>query len=367
MLRAPTILNHAISTAKTLHLLPEAYLYGMAYTYASSQLRPAFLDGNWSMTGFIDFFPRAFLYKTSLGLLGLLVLAVIAIFISKRRGPTAARYSTSPAQFAAYNATPVVILSSTYALAAVTSHLNIGHRHILPVYAALYILAGASGLIFHLRSSRFLYGLVLIVLSSIVIESLVNRQRYLSFFNCLAGGPENGYKHLVDSSLDWGQDLPALAEWLLRRSSSVRQPVYLAYFGTGSPRYYGIDAISLPHADGTLLRGGTYCISATTLQQVYSRAMGKWCIGYEQVYQRLRTHTYATAQENNAAIAQPAILEDLRFARLCAALRQRVPLTTINGSILIYQLSDETVQQAVDGSPPELDNMQVAGLDYVRH
>ena len=67
-----------------------------------------------------------------------------------------------------------------------------------------------------------------------VAESNTIRPDYLAYFNQLAGGPSEAYKHLADSSLDWGQDLPALKQWLEREG--LQQPgagnVYLSYFGT---------------------------------------------------------------------------------------------------------------------------------------
>jgi hypothetical protein len=61
--------------------------------------------------------------------------------------------------------------------------------------------------------------------------------RYLSYFNAAAGGPRGGAKHLVDSNLDWGQDLPRLKRWM--DAHGVHE-VDLAYFGTADPHAYGI-------------------------------------------------------------------------------------------------------------------------------
>jgi len=73
------------------------------------------------------------------------------------------------------------------------------------------------------------------------------RRDYLAYFNQVAAGPKNGYKHLVDSSLDWGQDLPALRSWLAQNPDRFGTGQrYLAYFGTALPEWYGIKATSLP-------------------------------------------------------------------------------------------------------------------------
>ena len=68
---------------------------------------------------------------------------------------------------------------------------------------------------------------------------------YLAYFNELAGGAANGHKVLIDSNLDWGQDLKALKRWM--DGQGVRK-IWLLYFGTAEPAYYGIDAVRVPGA-----------------------------------------------------------------------------------------------------------------------
>ena len=154
---------------------------------------------------------------------------------------------------------------------------------------------------------------------------------YLAYFNRLAGSPRNGYKHLVNSSLDWGQDLPGLKRWLkehdLEAVNGAR--VYLAYFGTADPAYYQIAATDLGSSkqDSVAPLGeGVYCISATSLQQV---DWGPWCADYEQVYQETlkviggldATQPAAGSQRSQLnRESSPSYYElylDLRWRRLC--------------------------------------------------
>src|SRR5688572_26503678 len=90
--------------------------------------------------------------------------------------------------------------------------------------------------------------LVVVLLCWHVVEAVRISPNFLAYFNALAGGPDEGYKHLVDSSLDWGQDLPGLKEWLDREGlqGPGEPPVYLSYFGSSHPEYYRIKAIDLP-------------------------------------------------------------------------------------------------------------------------
>jgi hypothetical protein len=70
---------------------------------------------------------------------------------------------------------------------------------------------------------------------------------YLPYFNAFAGGPDAGHRILTDSNLDWGQDLPRLAEWMRRRGVDRIQ---LGYFGRDDPRRFGIRHKDLPGTHG---------------------------------------------------------------------------------------------------------------------
>jgi hypothetical protein len=52
------------------------------------------------------------------------------------------------------------------------------------------------------------------------------------------GGSRNGYKYLIDSNVDWGQDLPGLRDYLEREGNPE---IVLSFFGTAAPRTYGIE------------------------------------------------------------------------------------------------------------------------------
>jgi hypothetical protein len=61
----------------------------------------------------------------------------------------------------------------------------------------------------------------------------------------LAGGPGNGYRYLSDSNIDWGQDLKGLKDYMNRKGLKW---IYLSYFGTALPSYYGISYQYAPSA-----------------------------------------------------------------------------------------------------------------------
>jgi hypothetical protein len=87
---------------------------------------------------------------------------------------------------------------------------------------------------------------------------------YLAYFNELIGGPARGYRVLVESSLDWGQSLPALADYLHERGDP---PAKIAYYGPERPSHYGIAAERL---EGCQPVSGVVAISANVLRGLYS-------------------------------------------------------------------------------------------------
>jgi hypothetical protein len=340
-------------------LLPEAFIYGYAYVWESSQRRLAFMNGQVNVGGWRSFFPYAFLVTTPLAVFAVMLLALVGTTMRWRR--IEAPQGTSVVQAwwqAAYESLPLWTLWAFYWAAAIASHMDIGHRHILPTYPPLFVLCGAAAVGvetgFGARGrpaaprswwSGRIFALVLVLsVAALAVEVLGRFPNYLSYFNPLAGGPAHGYRHLVDSSLDWGQDLPGVKRYLDRHK--VAAPVYFAYFGTGNPDWYGIQARALcskpglgqavpplfrleelpggdvtpaleeirrQHPDYDLvgiaatdrgtsavlvekssalrLAGGTYLISATLLQPARSRfegGVGPWNQSYESGYQGLR-------------------------------------------------------------------------------
>src|SRR5204862_861193 len=130
LLQNDGVFESAVKLARAHHLLPEAYLYGFAYVHKHEIDRPTFLDNRWSVVGFRSFFPRAFIYKTPLPFLLLVALAFYAA-LARRRSWSISKLN------------PLAMFALIYGAIAITSQLNIGHRHILPIYPALFIGCGA--------------------------------------------------------------------------------------------------------------------------------------------------------------------------------------------------------------------------------
>ena len=136
-----------------------------------------------------------------------------------------------------------------------------------------------------------------LLLLSFAIDSVRIGPHYLAYFNAVAGGPASGYRHLVDSSLDWGQDLPGLKQWIdrVRLQSGPHDRDTCPISGPATRRTTAstrcsYSATRTGGANGrcTQLTGGIYCVSATMLQSVYTRVPGPWAEPYESAYQRAR-------------------------------------------------------------------------------
>ena len=346
-------------------VLPEAWLYGLAFVLQFSRERGAFLNGDYSTTGWVGFFPFAFLVKTTVPLLLLLAL-----------GLTAAARRVAVAGFAAAwprlrPLTPLAALFAVYWATSLASHLNIGHRHILPTYPVLFIAAGWLGRSLDLRRPLLAAAVAALALAHVGV-SLRARPHYLAYFNEIVGGPENGSRHLVDSSLDWGQELPGLKTWL-DTNARKDEPVFLSYFGTGEPAYYGLErARRLPFINVfkipqplVRLEPGLYCIGATMLSHVYSDVRGPWTIALEREFLSARALEpalidYTTRPARRTELereAPPAKWQSvvkrydaLRFARLCYYLRLRPPEARIGYAIFIYRLTADEIRAATAGS-----------------
>jgi len=342
---------------RRLKLLPEAYIYGFLYVLKHSQSRVSFLNGNYSLTGSRWFFPYAFLIKMPIPILFIII---ACFFLTNRKIFRDLKAKPLPA--VVLKVFPTLILTSfiaVYAGLAIMSSLNIGFRHLLPILPPIYILSGSlPAYIKNKSSKKILIPSLLILLS---IDSFTIYPHYLAYFNAFIGGPANGYKHLVDSSLDWGQDLPGLKKWIdnHRNSSQDSTSYYLSYFGSDVPEMYGLNVHFLPgfhdkreQNDAIKIKPGIYCISASILQGVYTPFYGEWQSKCERQFQTLLKninsieHTFKKDGElhiphdqvkNYRIIIQK--FNDLLITRLMYYLRQKEPIDKIGYSILVYNFS----------------------------
>jgi hypothetical protein len=218
------------------HLLPNASAHGFAQMAAESQRRPTYLMGEISDRGWWYYFPVAFLIKTPIALL-LMALAGLML--------CAVRWKTT-----GYDALFVVGPPAVYLGTAMAGNLNIGLRHVLPVYPFVLLLAGWTiaallpSAASRVRSRWRSFVLAILCLTQFA-ELAAVYPHCLAFFNVSIGGPRHGADYLVDSNLDWGQGLKLLKRWMTEHHVDH---INLCYFGTADPTYYGIEYTELPGA-----------------------------------------------------------------------------------------------------------------------
>ncbi len=359
--------DRMISFTHRNRLVPESFIFGFSVLKTLMDYRVAFLNGELREGSWWYFYPYTILVKTPLPFLALLLLLVCygSGWIVRKRlvsGKIGRR-----AAMRIYRLSPLFILVAIYLLFSVFSKMNIGHRHILPVYPPLFVLAGAAGSFFF-RRNLYLGGAVALLLIGDVFTGVRAYPDYLAYFNYLAGGKANAYRHLVDSSLDWGQDLPMLKKWLDKHGNG--QNVYLAYFGTASPDHYGIKAMLLSDTYDRVenrifpLRGGIYAISATRLQLFINPKHAKWRTTDEREYRLLdREMRKLIIASRDTDSFRKIIAEkgdkywgkvgnswkQYRNRKLIAGLRRRKPDANIGGSILIFRLSDAEIRKLMNG------------------
>jgi len=224
--------------------------------------RPSYLLGQYSDRGWWYYFPVAFAVKTPLATL---VALLPATWLALRRPQR--------------DDLLLLIPPLAYFLASMTSSLNIGYRHLLPVlpFLAVHISRLVPSPCLPVPLSPCLTARRLlphILAACLALSTLLIYPHFLAYFNLLGGGPQNGWHVLVDSNIDWGQDLKRLRAWMEQEGV---ERVRLSWFGSAPPGAYGIACDLLPglphgftmweHPPFTRHRPepGVYVISVTNL------------------------------------------------------------------------------------------------------
>jgi hypothetical protein len=248
-----------------------------------------FLLGELSSEGWWYYHLAAFAAKTPLPALLVYVFAVGAWLLGKCRGRR--EYAL---------VLPVLVLFASNTL---FNSLQIGVRHVLPAHPLLMVLAApwiASGLA-RLRlphASRAVPAAVAIASLWYVVGTLGVAPRYLQYFNELAGGAGGGHRVLIDSNIDWGQDLIRLREYM---TVEGLESVYLAYFGRVDPKVYGIHYVPLERASS----GGRAVISASFL-------MGRpyfWYLGGRMRWVPAQTYAWLRDREPIARVGSMFVFD----------------------------------------------------------
>jgi 4-amino-4-deoxy-L-arabinose transferase-like glycosyltransferase len=217
-----------IGFAERHHLLPEAYLYGLTdVTTLSRDGRIMYLFGKMYPEGRWFYFPAAFVIKSTIGLLLLLAVLPFARDLwRERRGEVL------------FLAIPAVV----FFVMAMTAKLDIGIRHILPVFPFAMVLAAAGAVTLARRSRAWGYA-VAVFLVLHVASSAKAFPNYLPYSNEFFGGVSGTYRVLSDSNVGWAGGLKALRAHL--EENHIKE-CWFAYSSLMDPKMFEIPCKRLP-------------------------------------------------------------------------------------------------------------------------
>lgn len=232
---------------------------------------PGYLAGNIYSGGDPRFFTTLLFLKEPIGWLLFVAVGLAALQIKWRQYIE----QDFPSPFRSLM-TLNVIMICIYGITAIFSNLNIGIRHLLPIYPALIVLATVG--ISKLHDVRFLR--VKYLLIGLTFAAWLSAfPHFLSFFNFFSGSYPQFWA--VDSNFDWGQDSIRLVKWI---SSNKRgEVVFVDYFGRGHPLHYLREKMaSWSSSMGKPPGGSTLFVSSTRIQQARGRRLNSvWGLNYE--------------------------------------------------------------------------------------
>lgn len=259
----------------------------------------AYLFGRSSPSGWWYYFPAAFVLKTPLPTLILFgVAAVVAVRGGRRGGRRGA---------AAGDTLFLLLPPLLYLGASMLSSLNIGYRHLLPMLP--FLVVWAAGSVWRAGGSvqRAAGGGLALATA---LATVLAWPDYIPFFNSMAGGPQQSWRLLSDSNVDWGQDLPALAAW---QQENGGRRVKLSYFGTAHPSAYGVEFQPLP----TWAPGPEQGDPVTQPYHPADPAPGLYAISVTNL------HGVVLGRDRD----------------LYAVFREQTPLARLGGSIFVYEVA----------------------------
>ena len=319
--KLPQIVNHyfekenvlSVNAKKVLFSLNEnpvlrpmaIYLFGIIRVFqrvAGGNI--TYFIGQISTQGFFSYFPVVFLLKTPITTL-ILIFSAIALALysffknlkedSKINKIWSLSYvSTRVSTFVRTRTIEslLFLFIFIYCFTSITGRLNIGLRHLFPIFPFIYILTAKTIFKFLKKikfriEKRLAYGIVIALAGILILETIAVYPNYTSYFNYLAGGPKNGYHYVTDSNADWGQDLKRLKNWIGEYNHCAMQPepqkcnsnkypidsknpitkIRVDYFGLADLNYYLGEYYEPWWASRRPIEEGYYAISTLFLQE----------------------------------------------------------------------------------------------------
>jgi len=186
----------------------------------------SYLIGEHSLKGWWYYYIIAFFVKNPESLFIILLLTIVVWIGNKKERPD--RITTLCIWI------PMILYFIYFSF---FTHIAIGIRYILPAFPLLFLAAGYlfNELLLAQKSMKIILAVAALLYMFITVSVF---PQYLSYFNTVSGGSQNGYRWLIDSNLDWGQSLPALKKYM---NNHHIDKIKLGYFGRVDPAIYGIN------------------------------------------------------------------------------------------------------------------------------
>lgn len=266
-----------------------------------------FILGHLSEKGISWYFPVAYLIKTPVPILIFFLWAILSLIVFRSKNKHDAWEN-------ALLLVPIIV----YWAFTLKGSLNIGIRHLLPTIPFVILLIGKN-------LYRYLGRFTILSWQTIWIAILLlwyvagviwYYPQYIAYFNFFVNR-DNRYKYITDSSLDWGQDLLRLRDYI---NENDIDSIKVDYFGGSVPSYYIPQSIEWHSANGPTT--GWIAVSATFFQssKLYGQKEGTWSYQW---------------------------LEDFE------------PEAIIGGSILVYHISQENLAEHPPKSPYPITNLML--------
>ena len=252
--------------------LAHYFLGLMMATHRTATGNTVYFFNRISNSGWWYYFPAVYLLKIPLAFHILTLLSLSLITKTKKEERIKDWIKNHFTEFS------MLVFLAIYWGTSMVGILNLGIRHILPVFPFTYILVGLGlSKIKEMKKPAFRKTgicLIVLLLGWYIFSSLNVYPHYLSYFNEIVSGTDNGYKYITDSNYDWGQDLKRLTMWVEENNI---EKIKIDYFGGGNVKYYlGNRSERLNALEGP--QKGWLAISANSLQM----GKGELVPGFEQ-------------------------------------------------------------------------------------
>lgn len=266
--------------------LPRNYVIGIDVQQRDFEdsFRPSYLRGQYQSRGWWYYYAYAILVKAPLGTLGLFFLTMATTLFqhgrkTRRRDEfillTPAIFifvvASSKSGFSHHSRYILPCVPFVFVwISTLAAHARTGPVTVAAIWKRPHLLANVGGKRCRSSMTGLLAGVLLVWA---IVSSLAILPHSLSYFNELAGGPRNGAEHLLNSNLDWGQDLLFLQRWIETRQAEQAEPVYLACYSYYNPFDMSIERVEPWPFDQevvvqpSMIPNGDYAISVNLLYE----------------------------------------------------------------------------------------------------